>query len=141
MLQETGASLRTMMGLMRHTDPKLTMNTYADLELIDLAGAVDRLPDLDATPQPEGIEQERTGTDDVPVEKVLTKSMVPRVLSSPVQSGNDVRHIRGERKNAQSGNGATACQSNDLHEKSDPEETESPSLQMVGATGFEPATS
>jgi integrase len=41
------------MDLMRHTDPKLTMNVYSHLRLYDLAGVVEQLPlPTEALPQP-----------------------------------------------------------------------------------------
>jgi len=65
MLQNAGTPLRTAMTLMRHTDPKLTLNTYTDLVLLDTAGAVEHLPDLEPGAAQEAREI-RTGTDDFP---------------------------------------------------------------------------
>ncbi len=47
---------------MRHSNISLTMNTYTDPALLDIAGAVERLPDLplDATDRDAG---QTTGTD------------------------------------------------------------------------------
>ena len=53
MLQRAGVPLRTAMSLMRHTDSRLTMNIYTDPALLDMAGAVESLPDLDAKPEAE----------------------------------------------------------------------------------------
>lgn len=44
-LQRAGVPQRHAMALARHTDPKLTANTYADVEAMPLAQAVGRLPD------------------------------------------------------------------------------------------------
>ena len=48
MLAKAGVAPRVAMSLMRHTDLRLTMNVYADPRVFDLAGAVDKLPALDA---------------------------------------------------------------------------------------------
>src|SRR5206468_11450799 len=44
MLGKAGVPMRSAMELMRHTDPKLTMRTYSHLRVIDVAGAVEKLP-------------------------------------------------------------------------------------------------
>jgi integrase len=46
LLDQAGVSLKQAMQLARHSDPKLTMARYGKARLSDLAGAVDRLPDL-----------------------------------------------------------------------------------------------
>jgi integrase/recombinase XerC len=48
LLDRSGASLREAMQLARHSDPRLTMRTYARLRLADLGDAVGRLPVLTA---------------------------------------------------------------------------------------------
>ena len=50
--------------LARHSDPKLTMNTYTKLGVHDLAGAVDKLPPL-CPKSPDRIQLQATGTDDM----------------------------------------------------------------------------
>jgi hypothetical protein len=55
---------------MRHSDVNLTMNTYTDPKLLDVAGAVESLPALPlVTEQPESVTERHslaaTGTDDV----------------------------------------------------------------------------
>ena len=51
--------------LARHSDPKLTLNTYAKLEIHDLAAALDALPAHPGTRKTEeGSELRATGTDD-----------------------------------------------------------------------------
>jgi len=47
MLAKAGVPLQLLQKAMRHSDPKLTANVYSHLELLDLAGALDSLPDLD----------------------------------------------------------------------------------------------
>jgi integrase len=46
MLDRAGATLKEAMQLARHSDPKLTMARYGRVQLHDLGGAVERLPDL-----------------------------------------------------------------------------------------------
>ena len=79
------------------------------------------------------------GTDDVPTEKVLTKSSSRSVFSSPNQSQTRQTDSRAEKKTTTRGNDVIPIPTNSLDEKGDPEETESPSCELVGATGFEPA--
>ena len=49
MLDKSGATLKEAMQLARHSDPKLTMAVYGRARLLDLAGAVDRMPSLSAS--------------------------------------------------------------------------------------------
>jgi integrase len=52
-LARSGASLKAIQELARHSDPKLTMKVYAHLSAFDLHGAVaDALPDLTGSPEP-----------------------------------------------------------------------------------------
>lgn len=48
MLAKAGIAPRVAMSLMRHTDIRLTMNTYTDPQVFDLVGAVEKLPSLDS---------------------------------------------------------------------------------------------
>ncbi|MFN0131471.1 MAG: hypothetical protein ACKVW3_02905 [Phycisphaerales bacterium] len=43
---KAGVPLRTAQAAMRHSDPSLTANVYTDPKLLDVAGAVARLPNL-----------------------------------------------------------------------------------------------
>ncbi|MDY7010844.1 MAG: site-specific integrase [Planctomycetota bacterium] len=47
MLARSGVAPRTAQELMRHSDIRLTTNIYQHLELVDTAGAVEMLPDLE----------------------------------------------------------------------------------------------
>lgn len=44
LLAVSGVSLEIRQQLMRHTDSKLTSNTYLDVQAFDLAGAVEKIP-------------------------------------------------------------------------------------------------
>ncbi len=46
LLSKGGVPLRTAQAAMRHGDPSLTANTYTDPVLLDVAGAMDALPNL-----------------------------------------------------------------------------------------------
>ena len=45
-LSKAGVPLRTAQAAMRHSDPSLTANVYIDPRLLDVAGAVEKLPNL-----------------------------------------------------------------------------------------------
>ena len=45
-ISKGGVPLRTAQAAMRHSDPKLTANVYTDPRLLDVAGALEVLPDL-----------------------------------------------------------------------------------------------
>lgn len=61
LLARAGVPLQTRMFLVRHTDPKLTADTYADINVLNPAGVVQGLPRL--MPQPVREELRATGTD------------------------------------------------------------------------------
>ena len=44
-----GATVREVMALMRHSDPKLTLRTYGRLRAHDLAAAVEKVPPVAPT--------------------------------------------------------------------------------------------
>ncbi len=46
-----GVPLRTAQAAMRHSKPALAANVYTDPKLLDVAGAMDTLPDLMPTPE------------------------------------------------------------------------------------------
>ena len=62
MLSQAGVAPRMAQELLRHSDIRLTMNTYTHLQLVDTAGAVEALPGIPA-PERELSRQVRTGTD------------------------------------------------------------------------------
>jgi integrase len=63
LLSKGGVTPREAMSLMRHTDLRLTMLTYTDPRIFDLAGAVEKLPINLTTPTNTQAAQ-ATGTDD-----------------------------------------------------------------------------
>jgi integrase len=61
LLSKSGVAPRMAQELMRHSDIRLTMNTYTHLQLIDTAGAVETLPSIGMT-QRDTNSQRPTGT-------------------------------------------------------------------------------
>ncbi len=57
-------SPRIAQAAMRHSTIDLTMNTYTDLRLLDVAGAVNSMPDIPLDAPPSADRQTATGTDD-----------------------------------------------------------------------------
>jgi integrase len=65
MLSVTGTMPRTAQAAMRHSDIKLTMGVYTDPRLLDVRGAVERLPSLPLVATSRTVELEKkTGTCD-----------------------------------------------------------------------------
>ena len=67
LLSKGGVPLRTAQAAMRHSDPALTANVYTDPRLLDVAGALDALPDLPLDGRQDAQELRKTGTTDGPV--------------------------------------------------------------------------
>lgn len=70
LLSKGGVAPRTAQAAMRHSTINLTMNTYTDPKLLDVAGAVESLPALPITPEDGQADSARiaakaTGTDDL----------------------------------------------------------------------------
>ena len=61
MLSRAGVAPRMAQELLRHSDIRLTMNTYTKLKLEGLSNAVNALPDIGGD-DPEGHELQQTGT-------------------------------------------------------------------------------
>jgi integrase len=67
LLSKGGVTPRTTQAAMRHSDVNLTMNTYTDPKLLDVAGAMEALPalPLGTGTQGEAVAVSATGTDDL----------------------------------------------------------------------------
>ena len=61
-LIRSGASIKTVQTLARHSNPSLTLGRYARTSILDISGAVDSLPDL-SQPAPRTEPAAMTGTD------------------------------------------------------------------------------
>ncbi len=95
-LSKAGVAPRTAQAAMRHSSVDLTMNVYTDPRLLDVHGALDKLPPL---PLHGGREKEEvaaklTGTDDLPVSKfapgfALTTDNSSKSESTTGKTGGD----------------------------------------------------
>ena len=97
LLSKGGVSPRTAQAAMRHSDVNLTMNTYTDPKLLDVAGALDSLP---ALPLGDGRQTaanvlSATGTDDLtpwPLVPVLVPTIgKPCILGSILDKATSSR--------------------------------------------------
>ncbi len=79
LLSRAGVAPRTVQAVMRHSTLDLTMNVYTDPRLLDVAGAVDALPDLLLKEAPETERQRATGTGD-------NRPLAPNIASNLVQA-------------------------------------------------------
>jgi integrase len=88
-LAKAGTPLKTLQTLARHSDPKLTLNVYSHLTLIDAASALDALPDLSPkSPAPKALRM--TGTDAAsPTHKQPLAHYLP---TAGEESGGKLRH-------------------------------------------------
>ena len=77
-LARSGASMRVAQSALRHTDPKLTANVYTDPALLDVEGAIERLPMPNLLKDP-----------DVESKKAVGESgaLAPGLAPTPVDSG------------------------------------------------------
>ncbi len=96
-LSAANVSPRCAQELARHSELKLTMQTYTDPQVLDTFGAVERLPELRPDNRPET--QKKTGTDDREV------VVVPVVVNMREGMGNAERAENGQ----QAGNDISAC--------------------------------
>ena len=133
LLSKGGVAPKVAQIALRHSDIRLTMQTYTDSKLFDIAGALDSLPPLSLN----GIRNQSEATCATATDPVLVPVLVPTVghqgqsessavtltgdLGSPVQLSHTEENTPKPTKKALS------------DEKSD-------GLLQVGETGFEPAT-
>ena len=114
-LSAGGVSPRTAQAAARHSTIELTMATYTDPQLLDVAGAMDVLPDLplDNSPYPE--QAKATGTDDSPLTLGLTSNAGNRCPSEGMtdQSTLSVYAL------AANNNAAGDCRSGDIERIND----------------------
>jgi integrase len=82
----SGIDLRTLQELAGHSKPELTAR-YSHRRLYDLAGAVEKLPNLIPAAAPEVIQQRATGTDPVCTQFARTACKPSPVLSILVSDG------------------------------------------------------
>ncbi|HJZ57475.1 MAG TPA: site-specific integrase [Gemmataceae bacterium] len=139
LLSKTGTTPRTAQAAMRHSDIKLTMGVYTDPRLLDVRGAVEKLP---ALPLPDGTNPSSanaarmTGTDggrnSVTPDVTPTRCIGGRSGAVAVTEGSS-----DESPNAVGGDAGSACSVNEKP----PVASRGTGGRRVGLTGFEPATS
>jgi integrase len=139
LLSKGGVAPRTAQAAMRHSDIRLTMNTYTDPALLDVRGALDALPDLPLRGEPSEIREalRATGTDNS-FPPTLAPLLAPTPdFSSNSQSIPDKTTTEGEecRERPSIIANADSVSRRDRLTRADKEGL------GVGATGFEPATS
>ena len=77
-LSKGGVAPRTAQAALRHSTVELTMQTYTDPKLLDVAGALNVLPYLPLDSEPNAERQRATGTMGTVVDAVITpRSLVP----------------------------------------------------------------
>src|SRR5207302_3815908 len=92
LLNKGGVAPRTAQAAMRHSDIRLTMETYTDPRLLDVRGALDVLPPLPLDSAPSGSETLRlTGTD----ARTLAPTLAP-TSDKLVQARSSADKMAGE---------------------------------------------
>ena len=89
LIARSGASMKTAQTLMRHGDPKLTMNVYSHVGIFDTASALASVTLPTAVP----VANVKTGTADVPVEPADASTEDSRwkiVRKTPVAKGHNM---------------------------------------------------
>ena len=134
-LGKGGVPLRTTQAAMRHSDPRLTANAYTDPRLLDIAGAMDVLPELPLDRVDEAGHHRATGTHSA-------DSLAP-VLAPDLHKRGPSESIIGKT----SGGGAP-CERDDEERASDATDNRNDPLSKpdggslrLGANGFEPSAS
>jgi integrase len=84
-LAKAGVDPSARMAIMRHTDIRLTMQTYADMRILNPARVVATLPSLRDDDQPDTgkAKLSKTGTDDVPVKEADSVIALNRGFQCP----------------------------------------------------------
>jgi hypothetical protein len=138
-LSKGGVALRTAQAAMRHSDPKLTANTYTDPELLDVAGALDALPllPLDAGPPRERMAAIATGTDDRQLNQ-FAPAFAPTKCKR-VQTGTSAVKSTGDAKSDPRRERITVSVGRD--KRNNPLTIAVSGLHKERETGLEPATS
>jgi integrase len=86
LLSKGGVAPRTAQQAMRHSDIRLTMKTYTDPRLLDVAGAVEALPLLELESITATTSLKRTGTDNA---FTVASSVAPMVAPTTVKTGQN----------------------------------------------------
>ncbi len=84
-LSKGGVAPRTAQAAMRHGTLELTVQTYTDARLLDVAAAMNVLPDLPLSADPDTRRQRATGTTDTTADESVRNSLVRKLVQA---SGN-----------------------------------------------------
>jgi hypothetical protein len=138
LLSKGGVMPRTAQAAMRHSDVNLTMNTYTDPKLLDVAGAMESLPSLPlgAGPQPEAVAVSATGTDNLSASP-LVPVLVP-TAGKPCILGSILDKATGTRGEAEVA-GAVAVSACPV-KRNNPLTSAVNGLRKVETNGIEPST-
>ena len=98
---EAGANVKEAMELARHSDPKLTLKTYARVGMHNLARVLDGMPKADTRPMREAQTLRATGTDDHAIR--CTNATPQKSPHSWYEMGKPSAASRDEQCNSQSG--------------------------------------
>ncbi len=134
-LSKAGVAPRTAQAAMRHSKIDLTMNVYTDPKLLDVHGAIERLPDLPLGGTDDDSEV-ATGTDGRT--EVASRTLAP-VLAPTADNSCRSGQLRttGETESTDD----TASKKNEKPLETVRFPRVSSDACLVGGTGFEPATS
>ena len=160
LLSNSGVAPLITKAAMRHSDLRLTMNTYTDKKLLDIHGALKKLPSLNQLIESEtnqAIGTEDTQTNDSNDSNVV--SMVSLISDNPpaLRTFQDVKTDAEHSSRLVSpmvspkacpkgtiqddGSGLGKLSAEKVKQDKPQENTCFPELSSVGLTGFEPATS
>ena len=135
LLSRGGVPLRTAQAAMRHSDPSLTANIYTDPRLLDVHGALDALPSLPLSQDPDAdrqrVQAAITGTYGSPSVALPDDKRCKTVVSADKTKSPD-HPSAGAHSVVVSGFAGTS--------KAFVSSLDNPCLP-IGATGFEPVTS
>ena len=134
MLTRANVPPRIVQALMRHADLSTTMRTYTHMELYDLAGAVTALPDVESKHERVRAVANGGTTGDAGCQHICQQ--FSRAEGQDAATRDKPRHARGK-----ASHGATSSRVSPLGDVRHDESTQVGKGEMVGVTGFEPATS
>jgi integrase len=96
LLSRGGVAPRTAQAAMRHSKIDLTMNVYTDPKLLDVAGAINSLPELPLHNRAQAESQRATGTDDG--SRTLAPMLAPKTDNSSKFQSNPVISDQSKRE-------------------------------------------
>jgi hypothetical protein len=141
MLDRSGATLKTAIQIMRHSDPKLTAKRYGRAQLHDLAGAVEKMPKklLGSTDQAEATRA--TGTEGRPNPRQIGTARTPREPRTPQLIGASDEETDGQVSTEPKVEGSNPSGCNELRRIASPrlqfcaesQSTFHPGLRLVAA--------